>query len=190
MTNQTNLVPAKQKRPQVRRTVIAKQKRFLDSFGRTGNFTQACMDAGYSGTSTIYRLLKSDPDFKRRFDELDDRVGDMLESVAIDRAVNGVEEPVFYQGREVGGVVKYDNTLLMNLLKARNRRYKPNAAGGGTTIGIAIIPMGGSAQDWEAQAKAVHAQQLSMAEAQGSTIEYGDDDRVIEGEATVIERRA
>ena len=41
------------------------------------------------------------------------------------RALEGGEEPVFYQGKIVGSVRKYSDTLLMFMLKARRpERYR------------------------------------------------------------------
>ncbi len=47
-----------------------------------------------------------------------------LETEAVRRALEGVEVPVFHQGRECGNTVKHSDTLLMFLLKTlRPERY-------------------------------------------------------------------
>jgi len=44
---------------------------------------------------------------------------DALEDEALRRAVEGVDEPVFYRGERIGTARKYSDTLLMFLLKSR-----------------------------------------------------------------------
>lgn len=44
---------------------------------------------------------------------------DLLEDDVRRRAVDGVEEPLFHQGKKVGLTRKYSDTLLIFLLKAR-----------------------------------------------------------------------
>lgn len=52
-----------------------------------------------------------------------------LEAEALRRALEGVSEPVFHQGRECGSKVKHSDTLLMFLLKTlRPERYGPATA--------------------------------------------------------------
>lgn len=52
-----------------------------------------------------------------------------LESEAVRRALEGVNVPVFHQGRECGSTVKHSDTLLMFLLKTLNpARYGAGAA--------------------------------------------------------------
>lgn len=46
----------------------------------------------------------------------------MLESEAYRRAVEGVDEPVFYKGDECGAVRKYSDKILLVLLKAEANR--------------------------------------------------------------------
>lgn len=49
-----------------------------------------------------------------------------LESEAVRRALDGVQLPVFHQGRECGNTVKHSDQLLMFLLKTlRPARYAP-----------------------------------------------------------------
>ncbi len=50
-----------------------------------------------------------------------------LETEAVRRALEGVEIPVFHQGRECGNTVKHSDTLLMFLLKT----LRPDRYGGG-----------------------------------------------------------
>lgn len=51
-----------------------------------------------------------------------------LEDVAWERSVHGWKEPVFYKGERTGTKRKFDNTMLMKLLKARDPRYLDRVA--------------------------------------------------------------
>ena len=58
---------------------------------------------------------------------------DTLEAEARRRAIEGVEEPVFHKGEQVGTLRKYSDVLLIFLLKgARPERYRDNYQRAGT----------------------------------------------------------
>lgn len=71
---------------------------------------------------TVYAWMKSDTDFATRVNDIKPVAKNTylgaLEQEAHRRAVEGVEEPVFFQGRLVAHVRKYSDTLLIVLLKA------------------------------------------------------------------------
>src|SRR5690606_18484748 len=72
-----------------------------------------------------YRLRKEDPDFAAAWDEAMEQASDALEVEARRRAIEGWDEPVFYQGMETGMVRKFSDTLLIFLLKgARPEKYR------------------------------------------------------------------
>jgi len=60
-----------------------------------------------------------------------------LESEAVRRALEGVEIPVFHQGRECGSTVKHSDTLLMFLLKT----LRPERYAGGREAGAQARPV-------------------------------------------------
>jgi len=60
-----------------------------------------------------------------------------LESEAVRRALEGVEIPVFHQGRECGSTVKHSDQLLMFLLKT----LKPERYAGGREAGAPQRPV-------------------------------------------------
>lgn len=104
-----------------------RQQQFVEHLRDTASFTDAARLTGISRT-TAYNLYNS-PDaaaFHAAVDEALKATDFLLETTAIDRAVNGQEEIVYYQGQRVGVRVKYDNRLLMSLLRARNPlKYAP-----------------------------------------------------------------
>jgi len=78
----------------------------------SGTVTAACRGSGV-GHSTHYHWLQHDPAYAQRFKQSELEAIDVCETEARRRAIVGVDEPVFYQGRHVGAVRKYSDTLLM-----------------------------------------------------------------------------
>jgi hypothetical protein len=97
---------------------------FLDTLRATCNITLAAQAAGVS-SSTCYHHKKIDPLFSERWDEALNEGVDLLEAAAHKRAFEGVDDPVFFKGEEVGSVRKYSDALTMFLLKAhRPDKYR------------------------------------------------------------------
>ena len=93
------------------------QRPFLAALKNTGNVRAACGHAGVE-RSTVYRARRDDPSFAKKWDEAKDEATDVLEAEAWRRALRGVEEPVFYRGKQVGTTKHYSDALLMFLLRA------------------------------------------------------------------------
>jgi hypothetical protein len=71
-----------------------------------------------------------DPDYQAEFEEAHKEACDRLEQEARRRAVEGVDEPVFYKGEHCGVVRKYSDTLLIFLLNgAMPHKYKSRFSG-------------------------------------------------------------
>ncbi|HEX8654249.1 MAG TPA: hypothetical protein VF693_03385 [Allosphingosinicella sp.] len=104
-----------------------RQQQFVERYRDTGSLTDAARLTGIS-RSTVYNLINS-PDggaFRDAIAEAGRGIDTILEATAFERCVNGQEEIVFYQGRRVGVRWKYDNKLLMQMLRARNPlKYAP-----------------------------------------------------------------
>lgn len=80
--------------------------------------------------SNIYEWLKVDPEFKTKFDEACELAIAALEDEAVRRAHEGTMKPIYQQGKKVGSVREYSDTLLIVLLKARApQKYKDRFAG-------------------------------------------------------------
>lgn len=102
----------------------ANKRRFLASIALTGNVGISAAQIGIH-RATHYVWLKEDPDYAAAFAAAMEDAADHLEAEARRRAVEGWIEPVFYRGKEVGGVRKYSDTLLIGLLKgARPEKYR------------------------------------------------------------------
>jgi hypothetical protein len=92
--------------------------RFLGALATTASVTRAAKASGLH-RNTWYRHRSQRPEFAAAWAEALERGTDALEDEAVRRAVEGVLKPVFHQGKRVGALRTYSDTLLMFLLKAR-----------------------------------------------------------------------
>ncbi len=92
------------------------QERFLAAFAESGHVGNSAIKAGIERTA-IYRW-RDNPDFEAKFEKARLTAVGVLEDEAHRRAVEGVDEPVYYKGDVCGVVRKYSDTLLIVLLKA------------------------------------------------------------------------
>lgn len=82
-----------------------------------------------------------------------------LVSAAINRAVHGYEEDVYYKGVVVGQQKKYSDMLLTTLLKAKVDEFKPaNEGTPQVTVNIAnLMPRASSYEEWLSMRDATNA---------------------------------
>lgn len=107
-----------------KRTPKQKQKQFLDKFCDLANISKAAK-AVKIGRQTVYDWIENSPDFKVEFDKACKVALGVLEDEATRRAVEGTQRPVFQNGKMVGKVKEYSDTLMIVLLKARApEKYK------------------------------------------------------------------
>lgn len=90
---------------------------FLQHLQETGNVTASAKAAGFSRTAA-YERRSVDPEFAAAWKEAEEIATDTLEAEARRRAIEGVEEPVYYLGKECGRIRKYSDRMLEILLKA------------------------------------------------------------------------
>ncbi len=101
-----------------------KKAAFLKGLIETGNVSEAVRLSGMS-RSRVYELREQNEDFQSAWDEAIEVGIDNLEQAARDRALHGVDEPVFYQGENCGHKRKWSDTLTIFLLKAqRPEKYR------------------------------------------------------------------
>lgn len=110
--------------------VHPKKRAFLEAFARCGNVSRAT-EAIKIGCKTHYDWLNREYEDKEEyaaaFKEAKERAFDVLEAEARRRAVEGVEEPVYREGRCVGTVTKYSDLMLIFLMKGmRPDIYRDN----------------------------------------------------------------
>ncbi len=102
-----------------------KQQLFLIMLAQIPNVTRVC-NMVECNRASIYKTRKRNEQFKKLMDEALEEGYDLLEEEARRRAVDGVEEPVFYRGTVVGHVQKFSDNLLVQLLRAyRAKKFAP-----------------------------------------------------------------
>ena len=105
-----------------RHTVLTpnRQAEFLASLQILGNVRGACRAAGVSA-QTAYRARRMSPGFALAWDACLLAARTHAEATLADRALNGVEEAVFYHGEEVARRRRYDSRLLLAHLARLDR---------------------------------------------------------------------
>lgn len=117
--------PAPAPAPNSSRWTPAKMADFLRQLSATHSVSEAARSVGMSRQSA-YRLrsrLKGS-DFDLAWDVAFQHGYDNLAHAALERALNGVEMPVFFKGEQVGSYRRYDERLtvaLLNTLRTRRR---------------------------------------------------------------------
>lgn len=97
---------------------------FLKVYGQTGNLTTAATAARISRV-TVYEWQEHEPEFALACQQASVQATEVLEQEAWRRAREGIAEPVFQHGKEVGTIQRYSDQLLMFLLRARApERYR------------------------------------------------------------------
>lgn len=105
------------------------KKRFLELYPLVASIEKTCKILGLI-SRTVYRWRHDDPDFKREYEIADAMSLGTLEDEATRRAIYGVQRPVYQNGKRVGFVTEYSDTLLIVLLKAKApHKYKERFAG-------------------------------------------------------------
>ena len=98
----------------------AQQKKaaFLEAYAKIGTVVHAAQHTGLP-RRTHYKWLHKDPNYAKQFAEAEEEAIQHLEREARQRAMVGVEEPVYYKGEVCGTVRKYSDILLIFLLKSK-----------------------------------------------------------------------
>ncbi len=151
------------KRPNSGDGIVKKKQRFLSALRESGNVVRAAREAGI-GVSTAYQLSKH-PDYTEIFEaakaEGEQALAYRLLEEARRRAEEGVLEPVFYQGQEVGTVRKYSDNLLMFKIKGLLPQYRENFpaidiySSGPTSVSI-MLEGSADASDGESEPQTIY----------------------------------
>ncbi|HMM74967.1 MAG TPA: hypothetical protein PJ986_04610 [Gammaproteobacteria bacterium] len=102
----------------MRKLTAAERAAFLEALARGHTVLAAAKIIGH-GRSTLYDLRRTDAEFAKAWEGACADSAELLEEVAFQRAVEGVERKLFYQGVEVGVVREYNDNLLVQLLRVR-----------------------------------------------------------------------
>ena len=138
---------------------------FLDNLSLHGNVRLACKAAAIS-PQTAYRARHAQPDFAEQWDDALIQARPHVEAVLADRAINGVEEAVYYHGEEVARRTRYDSRLLLAHLARLDKLAEARAAAKAEELDAA----GDAARRCECGSMAARPDQ-TCEEAQGSARE-------------------
>jgi hypothetical protein len=101
---------------------------FLAAYAGCGSVTKAATAAGIS-REAHYKRLEKDAEYRKAFEGLQDRVGQHLEDILMERACNGVKRQLHWRGKPMktkdGHLVyevEFDNQLGLALAK----RFRPH----------------------------------------------------------------
>ncbi|MEL7686481.1 hypothetical protein AAG596_03180 [Citromicrobium bathyomarinum] len=100
---------------------------FLDRLAQCGNVLASARATGIS-RSTAYRMRRACPRFARLWDGALLLARPQVEAVLADRAMNGVEETIYYHGEAVATRTRYDARLLLAHLGRLDRLARDYAA--------------------------------------------------------------
>ncbi len=71
------------------------------------------------GRTTVYARRAEDADFASEWDDASELAVDQAEAEMFRRAVHGVDKPIYQNGKQVGTIREFSDTLLIFLLKGR-----------------------------------------------------------------------
>lgn len=109
--------------------------RFLAVVSITRGIMLGCRAAKVS-KNTVDLHRAQDPDFDVQVLEAQAQAIELLHDVAFRDALEGVLEPVFWQGIQVGHIRKYDNRLRVELLRAHLPRVFKTPGHGGVNVNV------------------------------------------------------
>lgn len=89
-----------------------RKTRFLDSLASKGNVGLACARAGLS-REAAYRLRRREPMFARAWKAAQAQARDRSVDVLEDRAIDGIEERIYYRGELIDTRRRFDSRLLL-----------------------------------------------------------------------------
>lgn len=93
-----------------------RRRAFLRKLTETGDVEEACRYVRLTAAGA-YKLRRAHPSFRAAWDRAMGQSVATLEQAAIDRAVDGVEEPVWHAGKIVGYRVVRSDALLRTMLQ-------------------------------------------------------------------------
>lgn len=103
-----------------------RQRRFIALLAATGVVSAAARAVGMS-TQSAYRLRERPgaAGFAAAWDMAQRQGQDRAFALALDRALNGYDEPRFFKGRQIGTVHRFDSRLALAALNAGDQAPPP-----------------------------------------------------------------
>ncbi len=141
-----------------------RQHRFIEALADTGSVEAACRAVNMSTVGAYYlRRQKGAESFRKAWAAALDLGVQRIEDVAMDRALNGVEVPVYSYGKLLGTRTTYNDRLLMFMLRNRApERFTEGRAKGLNAIGKMELERKKKEwrAEWEAERKQVSPDQI------------------------------
>jgi len=105
-----------------------RKAKFLDELSRHGIVGEAAKRASlhshHGCIQTFYRERKANPEFARQWEEALEMARHTVEYELHRRAVEGIDEPIYYMGEKVGSVKKYSDQLLLARIRKLDPTYR------------------------------------------------------------------
>jgi hypothetical protein len=116
------------------RPISARRKKaYLDALAACGSRASAArmvspgLSAAKPGYSSFIALERSDPQFAADVQECLELARGRAEIEATRRALEGTDEPIMFQGRQVGIVKRFSDSILMRLLEKLDPTWIPQS---------------------------------------------------------------
>lgn len=141
-----------------------RQRGFIEALADTGSVEAACRVVDMSSVGAYHlRRQPGSESFRAAWQTAVELGVQRIEDIAMDRALNGVEEPLYSYGQLIGTRTRYNDRLLMFIL--RNRAPDRFAAGrSGKPDAVALAKLRKQwRKEWEAEQR-----QVSPAEVRAS----------------------
>lgn len=106
------------------RAIENRKKKFLEVLATNGGNVSNAINVSKLGRRMAYKQFADDSTFADKWIEALDASNDELLTEARRRGKEGVEEPVFHNGKEVAKVRKYSDTLLIFMIKQSEAQKK------------------------------------------------------------------
>ena len=119
------------------RARVRRRDLFIAKLAETCNVSEACKAAGWS-RETAYRRKKNSQAFAALWEEALEIAKDGVYAEVRRRAIEGIAEPVFQKGKQVGTIRRYSDKLLLALAGAHDPRFRENAPS--NTVNVSIAP--------------------------------------------------
>ena len=111
-----------------------KMRKFLMYFANTGAIGRSAQAAGMAKCSHQQWLSINFRGYNKLFEQAQALYKDRLVAEATRRAVDGVDKPIYFKGKEIGTEKKYSDYLLGLALKANVEEYRERTEITHTTI--------------------------------------------------------
>lgn len=127
------------------------QQALLDELSRHGRVARACKSVGVS-YMYLYNMRRRDDAFDLACHEAVQVGLVSLEDAALERSVEGWEEPVFHMGMECGSKRKFSDSLTMFMLQgAFPEKYRARSevnVNSNAPVATLVVPASTSVNDW------------------------------------------